>query len=152
MVVGNDDSLQTAFRRAMDKVAALGQDSSNLIDCSAVIPVPPARNTTVQYPTGFGPTDIERSVNSLPHKDPVPALTYGSTPCALVVRWCGFPGASTGLRSHCNDNSLSLYASFMFVVHSCGPSSARCPCCQYICMFSNAIVQSVVEAQRSHAH
>ena len=58
----HDDHLRTAFQQAMAKVAIVGQNPDNLVDCSVVIPVPPARNATTRYPAGFGPRDAEHSV------------------------------------------------------------------------------------------
>ena len=61
---GNDQHMQAAFRQAMLRIATLGQNTSELVDCSAVIPVPPEQNTTTRYPAGLGPTNVDYSVSS----------------------------------------------------------------------------------------
>ena len=53
------------FRDAMAKLAVLGQDTSNLIDCSEVIPEPqtlPAANRQSVFPPGFYNANVEQSV------------------------------------------------------------------------------------------
>ncbi len=39
--VGNQAKLQSAFRAAMSKLAILGNNRRDLVDCSEVIPIPP---------------------------------------------------------------------------------------------------------------
>jgi hypothetical protein len=53
------------YRDAMAKLAVLGQDTSNMIDCSEVIPEPlplPAANTHSVFPAGFTNADVDQAV------------------------------------------------------------------------------------------
>jgi manganese peroxidase len=53
------------FADAMAKLAVVGQDTSNLIDCSEVIPVPkllPAANCHSSFPPGFTSADVDQAV------------------------------------------------------------------------------------------
>ena len=54
-----------AYRDAMAKLAVLGQDTSNMIDCSEVIPEPkplPAANRQTVFPPGFTNADVDQAV------------------------------------------------------------------------------------------
>ena len=49
----------------MAKLAVLGQDTSNMVDCSEVIPEPqplPAANSHSVFPPGFTNADVDQSV------------------------------------------------------------------------------------------
>ena len=52
------------FRDAMAKLAVLGQDISNMIDCSEVIPEPKplAADSHSVFPPGFTNADVDQSV------------------------------------------------------------------------------------------
>lgn len=53
------------FRDAMAKLAVLGQDTGNMIDCSEVIPEPkllPAANTHSVFPPGLTNADVDQAV------------------------------------------------------------------------------------------
>jgi cytochrome c peroxidase len=57
--------MSKAFRDAMAKLAVLGQDTSNMIDCSEVIPEPkplPAANSRSVFPPGFTNADLDQAV------------------------------------------------------------------------------------------
>jgi cytochrome c peroxidase len=57
--------MSKAFRDAMAKLAVLGQDTSNMIDCSEVIPEPkplPAANSHSVFPPGFSNVDVDQAV------------------------------------------------------------------------------------------
>jgi hypothetical protein len=57
--------MSVAFRNAMAKLAVLGQDTSQMIDCSEVIPEPkslPVENSQSVYPTGYSSADVEQAV------------------------------------------------------------------------------------------
>lgn len=57
--------MAAAFGNAMAKLAVLGQDTSHMIDCSEVIPVPkslPVENSQSVYPAGFSNADVEQAV------------------------------------------------------------------------------------------
>ena len=63
--VNNQDGMSKAFRDAMAKLAVLGQDTSNMIDCSEVIPEPkplPAANSHSVFPAGFTNADVDQAV------------------------------------------------------------------------------------------
>ncbi|KAK7045735.1 fungal class II heme-containing peroxidase [Paramarasmius palmivorus] len=60
-MVGNQAKMQTAFKAAMHKLALLGQDESQLIDCSEVIPVPPALAGKAHLPAGLNQNDVEQA-------------------------------------------------------------------------------------------
>jgi hypothetical protein len=54
-----------AFRDAMAKLAVLGQDTSNMVDCSEVIPEPkplPVANCRSVFPPGFTNADVDEAV------------------------------------------------------------------------------------------
>lgn len=54
-----------AFGDAMAKLAVLGQDTSNMVDCSEVIPEPkhlPAANCHSIFPPGFTNADVDQAV------------------------------------------------------------------------------------------
>ncbi|KAH9918229.1 manganese peroxidase isozyme precursor [Epithele typhae] len=53
--------LQSAFASAMAKLAVVGQDTSNMVDCSEVLPIPPAANTVPHIPAGLSNGDIEQA-------------------------------------------------------------------------------------------
>lgn len=48
----------------MTKMSLLGQDQSQLIDCSEVIPVPQTINVKATFPAGLSNKDIEQAVRS----------------------------------------------------------------------------------------
>ncbi|KAH9993976.1 manganese peroxidase precursor [Russula vinacea] len=84
--VNNQDRMTKAFADAMAKLAVVGQDTSNLIDCSEVIPEPkplPAANCHSYFPPGFTNADVDQACASTPFPylptDPGP-----STPIAPV--------------------------------------------------------------------
>jgi hypothetical protein len=61
--------MSKAFRDAMAKLAVLGQDTSNMIDCSEVIPEPkplPAANSHSVFPPGFTNADVDQAVPFFP--------------------------------------------------------------------------------------
>jgi hypothetical protein len=63
--VGNQAKMQTSFKAAMHKLALLGQDESQLIDCSEVIPVPPPLAGKPHLPAGLNQNDIEQAVSNV---------------------------------------------------------------------------------------
>ena len=54
--------MMAAFKDAMAKMAVLGQDRSQLVDCSEVIPDPQPVENRPHYPAGFDINDIEQVV------------------------------------------------------------------------------------------
>ncbi|KAJ6577683.1 manganese peroxidase 3 [Mycena capillaripes] len=62
--VNNQAKLQSEFRAAMAKLAVIGQNTKNLIDCSDVIPVPKAVTGKAHLPAGKTMSDIEQACAS----------------------------------------------------------------------------------------
>lgn len=61
----NQAKMNDDFVRVMHKVSTLGQDTSKLVDCSEVIPIPntlPWNQESAVLPSGKTVNDIERSV------------------------------------------------------------------------------------------
>lgn len=54
--------MQSEFKAAMAKLAVLGQDTSQMVDCSEVIPVPPPFTGSVVFPPSLSNKDIEQAV------------------------------------------------------------------------------------------
>ena len=50
--VNDHAKLQSAFAAAMAKLAVLGQDTSQMVDCSEVIPIPPVSTAFTAPGTG----------------------------------------------------------------------------------------------------
>ncbi|KAK7052089.1 peroxidase [Favolaschia claudopus] len=59
--VGQQAKMQNEFKAAMAKLAVIGQDSSKLVDCSDVIPVPKPVVGTPHLPAGASMKDIEQA-------------------------------------------------------------------------------------------
>ena len=62
--INNQARMAESFANAMAKLSVLGQDTSKMIDCSEVIPVPkslPIEHQCV-YPAGFSQADVEQAV------------------------------------------------------------------------------------------
>ena len=60
--VNDQSSAAREFKAAMSKLSTLGQNSSNLIDCSEVIPVPlPLPHASAQFPPEFSEENVSRS-------------------------------------------------------------------------------------------
>jgi cytochrome c peroxidase len=59
--------VQTAFTKAFNKMAIIGHNAANLIDCSDVIPnAPPLpANAGPHLPAGQTQNDIEQAVSSI---------------------------------------------------------------------------------------
>ena len=78
-VSDNQQKLQTAFRAAMAKLAILGHDRADMIDCSEVIPVPKAFTKAATFPAGITINDVEQACADAPFPtlstDPGPATS-----------------------------------------------------------------------------
>lgn len=76
----------TAFEQAMAKMSVLGNDVSQLIDCSEVIPVPSTTVDSPHLPAGKSLADIEASCS----ETPFPSLSAdpGMCPYVTLVRPC----------------------------------------------------------------
>nr|AAZ14938.1 peroxidase [Coprinellus disseminatus] len=82
-LANNPQLMRTAFRTAMAKLSALGNDRSSLVDCSSVIPNPAADDTDPTLPGGKVADDIEGSCAATPF--PVLPIAPGPTPTIPAV-------------------------------------------------------------------
>ncbi|KAG6920086.1 hypothetical protein DXG01_010154 [Tephrocybe rancida] len=57
----NQAKMQSEFAAAMLKMSLLGQNKAKMVDCSEVMPVPPALKSTVHLPAGKVMKDIEHA-------------------------------------------------------------------------------------------
>ena len=57
--------MASSFAAAMAKLAILGHNVKNLVDCSDVIPVPPKLNRQVAFPAGLTKADVEQAVSDI---------------------------------------------------------------------------------------
>ncbi|KIJ56820.1 class II peroxidase [Sphaerobolus stellatus SS14] len=83
--VNNQAKLQSAFRAAMAKLAVLGHNRADLIDCSAAVPIPkPAIGKAATLPAGKTMNDIEQACATAPFptlkSDPGPATAVPPVP------------------------------------------------------------------------
>lgn len=63
-MTGNQQKIQTAFKAAFQKMAVLGVDTSKMVDCSELIPVPPElKITAAHFPAGKTNADVEQAVS-----------------------------------------------------------------------------------------
>ncbi|TDL20863.1 manganese peroxidase 2 [Rickenella mellea] len=63
--INNQQLMMSNFKSAMEKMALIGQDSSNFIDCSEAVPDPIAPNgKDATFPAGTGPEDLEQACAS----------------------------------------------------------------------------------------
>jgi len=76
----NQPKLQSAFQAAMLKLSLIGQDQSQMIDCSEVIPVPPSLSPSPHLPAGKTQNDVEQACAT----SAFPALTADSGPATSV--------------------------------------------------------------------
>ncbi|KAG9223857.1 hypothetical protein CCMSSC00406_0007719 [Pleurotus cornucopiae] len=79
-MVNNQPKIQNRFAATMSKMALLGQDKSKLIDCSDIIPTPPALVGAAHLPAGFSLSDVEQACA----ETPFPALTADPGPVTSV--------------------------------------------------------------------
>ena len=61
----NQPKAQGRFTDAFAVLTILGSNQDDLIDCSEVIPQPPAFNGPATFPAGFGLSDIEQGVREI---------------------------------------------------------------------------------------
>ncbi|KAJ7909609.1 putative versatile peroxidase [Mycena leptocephala] len=73
-------NLQAKFRAAMSKMAVIGHNRANMVDCSDVIPVPPPLVGKPHLPAGKKMADIEQAC----HTAPFPSLTADPGPATAV--------------------------------------------------------------------
>ncbi|KAK0436797.1 manganese peroxidase 1 precursor [Desarmillaria tabescens] len=79
----NDQAkMQTDYKAAMLKLSTLGQDVSNMVDCTEVIPIPLAAVAKAAHlPAGFDMSDIEQACATAPF----PTLTADPGPVTSVA-------------------------------------------------------------------
>lgn len=77
--VNDQQHMMSSFAAAMAKLSVLGQDTSKMVDCSDVIPVPKPFTKTATFPAGLSNADIEQACASTPFPtlatDPGPATS-----------------------------------------------------------------------------
>lgn len=77
--VNNQAKLQSAFKAAFAKMTVLGQNTRELIDCSDVVPTPPAPASKAHFPAGLTHRDVEQACFFVPFPtlptDPGPATS-----------------------------------------------------------------------------
>ncbi|KAK0459170.1 manganese peroxidase 1 precursor [Desarmillaria tabescens] len=83
--VNNQAKMQTQFKAAMLKLSVLGQDVSQMVDCSEVIPAPLAASVHgAHLPAGLNMNDIEQACATAPFPtltaDPGPATSVAPVP------------------------------------------------------------------------
>ncbi|KAL1942763.1 hypothetical protein VTO73DRAFT_5003 [Trametes versicolor] len=83
-MVNNQSKMMTAFAAAMAKLAVIGQDVSQLIDCSEVIPMPPPPASAAHFPAGLSNADVEQACAETPfptlQTDPGPETSVAPVP------------------------------------------------------------------------
>ncbi|KAI0041317.1 class II peroxidase [Auriscalpium vulgare] len=79
--VNQQAHMASSFKAAMAKLAVLGQDTSTMVDCSEVIPVPPPFTGTATIPAGLSQNDIEQACATAPF----PALQVAPGPQTSVA-------------------------------------------------------------------
>jgi len=60
-MVNNQTLMMSNFKAAMEKLAVLGQNTANFVDCSEAVPAPkPLVGKSASFPAGTGMTDLDR--------------------------------------------------------------------------------------------
>ncbi|OCH90879.1 manganese-dependent peroxidase precursor [Obba rivulosa] len=87
--VNEQEFMAQSFKNAFAKLAVLGHNPADLVNCSAVVPVPkPAVDKPATFPATTGPQDLQLTCDS----EAFPSLTID-------------PGATETLIPHCSDGS-----------------------------------------------
>jgi hypothetical protein len=79
--VNNQAHMASTFAAAFAKMSVLGQDTSNMIDCSEVIPIPKPFTGQAMFPAGLTHADIEQGCASAPF----PSLATAPGPVTSVA-------------------------------------------------------------------
>ncbi|KAJ8473553.1 hypothetical protein ONZ45_g16254 [Pleurotus djamor] len=83
-MVNNQAKIQGRFTSTMLKMSLFGQDKSKLVDCSDVLPTPPALIGSAHLPAGLTMDDIEAACEATPFPalsaDPGPVTTVPPVP------------------------------------------------------------------------
>jgi len=89
--VNEQDKMSSAFKAAMAKLAVVGQDTSNFVDCTEVLPDPtPASGKAATFPATKSIADIEQACAA----SPFPSLATD-------------PGATETIIPHCPDGETT---------------------------------------------
>ncbi|EKM55990.1 uncharacterized protein PHACADRAFT_256984 [Phanerochaete carnosa HHB-10118-sp] len=89
--VNQQELMASSFQAAMSKMTILGHNRADLVDCSAVVPVPkPAVNKPASFPATTGPQDLELSCTT----SQFPTLTVDA-------------GSQETEIPHCSDGSMT---------------------------------------------
>ncbi|TFY83699.1 hypothetical protein EWM64_g315 [Hericium alpestre] len=83
--------MAAAFKEAMAKLAVLGQNRREMVDCSELIPTPPKLTTTPHFPAGVGIADVQQACEATPF----PTLPSDPGPVTSVAPVCVFVQIST---------------------------------------------------------
>ncbi|EIN12960.1 manganese peroxidase [Punctularia strigosozonata HHB-11173 SS5] len=104
--VNEQDFMSSSFRAAMAKLAVLGHNRNDLIDCSEVVPVP---KPAVKKPATFPATKTRNDLDKLTCNKPFPALGTDPGPTETLIPHCPdggqfcpsvqFDGPATGSSS-----------------------------------------------------
>ncbi|THH12864.1 hypothetical protein EW146_g7288 [Bondarzewia mesenterica] len=80
--------MATAFKAAMAKLAIVGHDRDELVDCSEVIPTPRPLTRKAHFPAGFSRADVQQACDSAPFPtlptDPGPATSVAPVMAAFL--------------------------------------------------------------------
>ncbi|KAF9064204.1 MnP, class II peroxidase, partial [Rhodocollybia butyracea] len=92
-MINQEALMASRFKASMAKMAIIGHDASDLIDCSPVVPKPvPALNKPASYPATKSFADIQQSC-----PDPFPSLTTDPGTTETAIPHC--PGNETTCTS-----------------------------------------------------
>ncbi|KAI0311708.1 manganese peroxidase 1 precursor [Amylostereum chailletii] len=82
--VNQQAHMTSSFKAAMAKLAVLGHNARDLVDCSDVIPEPRALHTSATFPAGLSNADIEQACAATPfptlQTDPGPVTSVAPVP------------------------------------------------------------------------
>nr|BAE79812.1 manganese peroxidase 1 precursor [Spongipellis sp. FERM P-18171] len=82
--VNNQRKLTNRFQAVFTKMTVLGNDVNSLIDCSELIPEPPAFTGSATFPAGFSVNDVEQACEATPFPtlatDPGPVTSVAPVP------------------------------------------------------------------------
>jgi len=100
--INNQALMTSSFKAAMQKLALVGQNAANMIDCSEAVPKPlPAVNKPATFPAGKSIADVEQACASTPF--PTLATDPGA---ATVIPHC--PPSQGGDADDCDNDEGSL--------------------------------------------
>ncbi|KAF8155406.1 manganese peroxidase 1 [Crassisporium funariophilum] len=82
-MINNQNFMTSQFKAAMAKLQVLGQDTSKLIDCSDVVPVPQPFAGPIKFPASFSQADVQIACPQIPF--PSIATVAGPAPTIAPV-------------------------------------------------------------------